>query len=96
MDQDEQRSFILFLAKEMKLYCRELMAYQLFAQILKDNGIQGVDQLIETARSSPALQARFEKQFEGFDELLPPSREEIEEKAWREVVQRWKPNGKPN
>jgi hypothetical protein len=96
MDQDEQRSFILFLAKEMKLYCRELMAYQQFAQVLKDNGIQGVDELIEKARRSPELQARFEKQFEGFDELLPPSREEIEEQAWSELLKEWKPDGPPN
>jgi ASC-1-like (ASCH) protein len=96
MDQDEQRSFILFLAKEMKLYCKELMAYQLFVEMLKENGMEGVDDLIERARSSPAVKARFEKQFEGFDELLPPSREELEEQAWQELLKEWNPGGKPN
>jgi ASC-1-like (ASCH) protein len=96
MDQDEQRSFILFLAKEMKLYCRELMAYQLFAEMLKENGIEGVDQMLEKARNSPAIQARFQRQFEGFDELLPPSREELEELAWQELLKDWKPSGRPN
>ncbi|HVU45043.1 MAG TPA: hypothetical protein VHD85_02890 [Terracidiphilus sp.] len=96
MDQDEQRSFILFLAKEMKLYCRELMAYQAFAETLKESGVEGVDELIESARNSPAVRARFAKQFEGFDDLLPPSREELEELAWQELLKDWKPSGKPN
>ncbi|HEX4030261.1 MAG TPA: hypothetical protein VHX20_07835 [Terracidiphilus sp.] len=96
MDQDEQRSFILFLAKEMKLYCRELMAYQAFAETLKENGMEGVDDLIESARQSPAVLARFAKQFDGFDELLPPSREELEELAWQELLKDWKPSGRPN
>ncbi len=96
MDPDEQRSFILFLAKEMKLYCRELMAYQLFVQMLKENGMEGVDELIEQARNSPAVQERFKKQFEGFDDLLPPSREQLEEIAWQELLKQWKPDGQPN
>jgi len=96
MAQDEQRSFILFLAKEMKLYCRELMAYQAFAEQLRQEGMQGVDELIEQARSSPAVDARFAKQFEGFDELLPPSREELEDLAWQELLKDWKPSGRPN
>ena len=96
MDQDEQRSFILFVAKEMKLYCRELMAYQFFARMLKENGMEGVDELIEQARNSPVVAAQFEKQFEGFDALLPPSREQLEELAWHELLKDWKPGGKPN
>ena len=96
MDPDEQRSFILFLAKEMKLYCRELMAYQAFAEMLKQNGMEGVDELIESARQSQAVRGRFEKQFEGFDALLPPSREELEDLAWQELLKDWKPSGKPN
>ena len=96
MDQDEQRSFILFLAREMKHNCRELMAYQHFADMLKDTGMEGVDELIEQARRAPAVQARFTKQFEGFDELLPPSREELEDLAWQELLKDWNPRGKPN
>jgi hypothetical protein len=96
MNDDEQRSFILFLAKEMKLYCRELMVYQQFADTLKEHGMEGVDELIESARSSLSVAARFQKQFDGFDDLLPPSREELEEQAWREAAKRWKPDGKPN
>jgi hypothetical protein len=96
MDASEQRSFIHFLAKELKTYSRELMVYQLFAYLLKEAGYVGVDEILNQARKAPALQERFEKNFEGFDELLPPPDPDFEEKA-KEFLAKWKPkSGLPN
>ena len=96
MDEREQRQFIRFLANEVKLYFREVLAYQLVLDLLKDSGIPGIDDLMEMARNSPIVQAGFEKQFEHFDELLPPSDEELSEEALRDLLQHWKPMGEPN
>jgi len=96
MDASEQRSFIRFLAKELKVYTRELMAYQLFAHLLKQAGCSGVDEILDQARKAPALQERFEKNFEGFDELLPPPDPDYEDQV-KELLAKWKPkDGLPN
>jgi hypothetical protein len=96
VDANEQKDFIHFLAKELKIYSRELMAYQLFAHLLKQAGIAGVDEILNQARQSPALEARFEKNFEGFDALIPPADPDQSERV-RELLERWKPKGgEPN
>jgi hypothetical protein len=96
MDASQQRSFIRFLAKELKTYNREVMVYQLFAHMLKQAGVVGVDEVLEEARYSPELQARFDKHFEGFDELLPPPDPGYEDLA-KEILLKWKPkDGLPN
>jgi hypothetical protein len=88
MDASEQRSLIHFLAKEMKAYNRELMAYQLFAHMLKQAGVVGVEEILEKARQSPEVQARFDKNFEGFDELLPPPDPSYEDQV-KEILLKW-------
>ena len=90
MDEREQTSFIHFLARELKAYSRELMAYQLLIHLLKQAGYSGVDEILDQARKSPALQARFEKNFEGFDEILPPADPNHEERV-KELLAKWKP-----
>lgn len=92
MDEIDQRQFIHFLAKQLKECGRELMAYQLFAHLLKKNGVLGVEEILNQSRNSPVLQAKFEKYFEGFDELLPPADPDQSEMV-KELLSRWNPNG---
>jgi hypothetical protein len=94
MNEQEQRDFIHFLAREMKAYSRELMVYQLLAHLLKHAGVSEVDALLEEARKSPGLQARFEKNFEGFDKLLPPPDPGFSDRA-KELLEKWKPKVGP-
>ena len=72
------------------------MAHQLLAQLMKDAGVSGVEEILEKARQSPALQARLEKNFAELDEHLPPSPEDELDEYVRELLDRWKPNGEPN
>ncbi len=96
MDEREQRQFICFLAERLKECSRELMAYQLFVHLLKQGPFEGAEELLDAARKSPALEARFRKNFEGFDEMLPPADQDYSEKV-KELLERWKPNeGSPN
>jgi hypothetical protein len=88
----EQRDLIRYLAGELKKYTRELMAYQLFAHLLKQAGCIGVDDLLDEARKNPALAVQFEKNFEGFDELLPPADHGLEERV-KELLEKWRPKG---
>lgn len=94
MDESEQRQFIGFLAKELKDCARELMTYQLFVHLLKQSAaFSGIEELLEAARKSPVLQARFEKDFEGFDEMLPQAGPSHMEKV-KELLEKWKPKGR--
>jgi hypothetical protein len=101
MDEREQRQFIRFLAKELKNYVRELMAYQLCLELLKHYPAQEppaeeIERLLVDVRKSPALQARFDKQFDGFEEILPPADPEYSEVV-KELLAKWKPpEGLPN
>ena len=90
MDAAEQRSLIRLLAKELKAYSRELAAYQLFAHLLKKAGYEGIDAILDQARKSPELQKTVDKNFEGFDELLPPPDPDYEERV-QELLSKWKP-----
>ena len=95
MDDQEQRRFIRFLAKEVKSYWRELMVYRLFVRILEQSGLPGVQEILDTARNSPELQKAFDEHFAGFDELLPPADGDFDLEAQR-LLAHWKPEGEPN
>lgn len=95
MNDEEQKQFIRYLAKRVKELHRELLVHQAFAQYLKLKGYRDVDEIIESARQSPEVEARCEAYFRGFDELIPPA-EDFEEQALRELLQGWKPGGLPN
>lgn len=93
MDSREQRSFIRFLAGELKSHSRELAAYRAFAHLLKQAGVSGVDQLLETARHSPRLEAKLQENFAGLEALLPPpdpSHDEVE----KEMLAKWRSESK--
>jgi hypothetical protein len=96
MDEQEQRFFISFLAKQMKTYYREILAHRVFVRILKEAGYGDVEAIIETARSSPQVQAQIDRNFAGLDELLPPYDEADPQGVFREFLEKWKPDGEPN
>lgn len=96
MNTDEQKAFIRHLAKQLKAYTRELMAYQLVIHQLKELGIPTLEDSLNQARKSDALEKRFQENFAGFDELLPPPDPTTDEKV-RELLAKWIPDAKlPN
>jgi hypothetical protein len=101
MNEREQRQFIRFLVKELKNCVRELMAHQLCLALLKvypaqEPPAEEIERLLADVRKSPTLQARFDEQFDGFEEILPPSDPEYSE-AVKELLAKWKPpEGLPN
>jgi len=96
MDDAEQRALIHALAQRWKETTRELMVYQLFAQLLKQREALGVEKLLEIARESPELQVGFDMSFEGLEEFLPPSPGEMLNQEIRQLLEKWNPTGKPN
>ena len=92
IDDREQKMFIHFLAKELKAYHREVLAYQLVFYLLHESGRSDVREMLEQARKAPAVQTQLEKNFAGFDELLPPADASYEERV-KELLAKWKPPG---
>jgi hypothetical protein len=93
MDSREQRSLIRFLANELKNHSREVAAYRIFSHLLKQAGCTGVDELLETARRSPGLEAKLQENFAALDALLPlpdPAHSERE----KELLEKWKSQSK--
>lgn len=101
MNEREQRQLIQFLSKELKNCVRELMAHQLCLALLKrypkqEPPAEEIEKLLEDVRKSPTLQARFDKQFAGFDEILPPFDPEYSDVV-KELLAKWPPpEGLPN
>ena len=97
MNDQEQRDLIRFLCKELKDYCRELMAHQLMIATMKVNGIQaaGLDNLLEKCRSSETLKKKLDDDFRPLEGIMPPASEGSEEMAKR-LLSKWKPAGRPN
>lgn len=95
MDEREQRQFIRFLANEVKTYWRELLVHRMFVETLKESGLPGVQEILDTARNSPELQIEVDKHFAGFDALLPPADGDFDVEA-QKLLEHWKPEGEPN
>lgn len=88
MNDAEKNDFIRFLVKELKAYSRELMAYQLFAHLLKQAGYTEVDELLAEARKDHALEKRLEKNFSSLEALLPQPSQGVSEMA-KEFLEKW-------
>jgi hypothetical protein len=93
MDEKEQRQFIRFLAKQYKDCYRKLLGYQAFVHLLIQNpALPGVAEVLDAAMNSPAVQKELDRQFEGFEEMLPPADPDYEEKV-KELLEKWTPRG---
>lgn len=93
VNEREQQELIRYLGRRLKECHRELVVYRVFAQLLKEAGYGDVEQVLEAARNSPAVQDWVDKYYAGFDELIGPSDGGIQEGALREFLERWKPDG---
>jgi hypothetical protein len=96
MDEQEQRIFIGFLIGRLKSCFRELSVHRALAQMLREEGYKDVDAILGRARVQPALKQAVEEQFAWIDELAPPTPSQEYERAVREYLERWKPDGEPN
>lgn len=96
MTEREQKSFILFLANELKGYCREVLAYQLLAAVLKREGVTGIDKMLAEFRMSPTLETQLNEQFVAVEQFLPTPDEASLDLDIQKLLARWKPIGRPN
>lgn len=96
MDEQEQRIFIRYLVKRLKESWCELTAHRIFAETLRANGYQDVDKILAAVRAYPSLPEEMDRHFAWIDKLIPPLESEIQEKALREYLQKWQPDGEPN
>lgn len=96
MNDREQKSFIRFLAGELKAYCREVMAYQTLAAVLKKGGVTGIDEMLVASRKSPVLESELAVQFADLEAMLPTPDEASPDREILELLAKWKSPGRPN
>lgn len=96
MDEQEQLIFIRYLVKRLKKSWRELAVHRGLAEMLREQGYQDVDVLLETFRGDPSVQEEMDRQFAWLDKLMPPAEAEIQEKVFLEYLEKWQPDGDPN
>lgn len=96
MNAEEKDNFIRFLAQQVKKYCREVMAYELLLHILKQEGYDGVSELLHQVQKNPVIDKRLAKNFESLEQLLPQPNPAIQDWA-KEFLDGWNPTaGQPN
>jgi hypothetical protein len=96
VDEREQKSFILFLAKEWKASVREVLAYQLLVQRLKKSGVPKLNEFLEQCRQAPELESHLDAQFAELEKMLPMPAEASVDQALLELLAKHKPSGEPN
>jgi hypothetical protein len=96
MTNEEQRKFLRFVVKQLKACHHELTAYRAVVQLVKDRGVQDVDEVLGDARHSEDIRKMTDAFFAGFDELLELPPEEDPRAALLKLLQQWKPRGEPN
>jgi len=85
---EEQRLFVRYLAKQVKELYRDSLVLRAVSQYLRDEGVEGLDQIIEDARRSPELQENAIRFDRAVDEYLPPSDEANQDQALLKLIQR--------
>ncbi|MGA2249038.1 hypothetical protein [Terracidiphilus sp.] len=96
MNEQEQKQFIQYLIKRLKEVHHLTVIYRVAIQFAKDYGVTSMDDVLESARVSPATQAETDRYFQGFDELLGTSHLDDPGEAVQAWLQQWKSSGKPN
>ena len=96
MNNDDQVSLIYVLAERLKETARELLVYQLFAQLLKRTEPLQVEETLGKLRQSPEIQAALDTNFEGLDALLPPLPGKTLNQDIQRFFEKWNPTGQPN
>ncbi len=96
MTNEEQRRFLRFVVKQLKACHCELTVYRAVMQVVRDAGVQDVDEVLEEARCSEEIQKVTDAFFAGFDELLALPPEEDPREALLKLLEQWKPQREPN
>lgn len=84
---DEQRIFLLYLAKTAKELYRECLTFRAAAELLREHGIQELDDLVEDAGQSKEIEEACALFDRAIDTRLPPSDAEIQETALLKLIQ---------
>jgi hypothetical protein len=95
MDKNEQKDLIRFLLKQAREYHHEILALRVTGYVAEQNGFPFLATL-KNARQHPDVQKRTDHFFEGFEERIGHLDEDAQEKALREFLENWKPEGEPN
>lgn len=92
MTAEEQIDFIRFLFEKWKAERRELIAYNIALNIIKDENPHmktALDKILENARNSQEVQKFLESRFAGFEELINSMGEGTLEKTIREFQEKF-------
>jgi len=97
MDDIRIRALAYVLAREMKKYHHQTLAYQNVIEVVRQKALPEVTQLVEIALQAPDIQAEADRVFAFLDEMLPPIPQidlEMVERLW---LEKWESTGKkPN
>jgi hemoglobin-like flavoprotein len=96
MTDEEQRKFLSFVVRQLRACHRELTVYRAVMQVVKDAGVQDVDEVLNEARNSEEIRKATEAYFAGFDELIEQASGVDRDQALLKLLEQYKPDGEPN
>ena len=91
---DERKLLLRFLLKKLRETRTDLYAYRMAIANFTPESVAEVHRFQEVYRMSDELQARVEREFHTFDELIERSPEESQ--MLLAVLEKWNPEGDPN
>jgi hypothetical protein len=96
MTDEEQRRFLRFVVKQLKACHHELIVHRAVLQLVKDRGVQDVDEVLDDARQSEDIRKVADAFFAGFDELIEQASGVDRDRALLKLLEQCKPDGEPN
>jgi hypothetical protein len=96
MTDEEQRRFLRFVVKQLRACHHELTVHRAVLQLVKDRGVQGVDEVLDDARHSEDIRKVADVFFAGFDELIEQASGVDRDRALLKLLEQYKPDGEPN
>lgn len=99
MTPEEQVDLIRFMAREWKKTYHELLVFQAALNYLRIENPQigpVLDEILEATRKTPTLKKNQDDQFSKIEEILNSLGEGVEEKAVRELLEKWPQAGHEN
>jgi hypothetical protein len=97
MDHIEIKALAYVLAREMKKYHHQTLAYQNVIEVVRQKVLPEVTQLVEIALEAPDIQAQSDRVFAFLDEMLPAIPEIDLEMVQRLWLEKWESSEKkPN
>ena len=97
MDDLEIKALAYVLAREVKKYYHQTLAYRNVIEVVRQKFLPEVTGLVEIALEAPDIQAQADQAIAFLDEMLPPIPEIDLEKVQRLWLEKWESDGKePN